>query len=195
MIATDWRRYNIRNCRYPFPFSAELISTDPCLWEYQRPALHSWEWDLGTVNILIPTWYRMNGTSCPRHAYSIVDPIASLIGSGLHDLLYETQCGLRPFRIWKPTGGYDLVQLLDAVTHQPIPFLSNNCPADDTMDRLRARADAVMRCFWHTANMHWTDVNTGYCIVRAAGGGAWQSEEPPLEECPILPAQTGRLLE
>lgn len=181
-IAVDWRRYGITDCQWEYPWPVELIGWHA--WEFQRHCLMGWTWDLGRVEILFPPGYRFDGGSIPVRAGGIVDPIAALIGSGPHDILYETCAGARPYRVWGRDGVCRDECLYDAATGASILFDGNNPP---NPERRRARADAVLRAFWVASGMPEDMADIGYATVRAFGRRAWESLEPPTAAQAITP--------
>lgn len=172
-VAVDWQRYRIHDCRWPYPFPAELIGHH--LWEVQRNALLAWTWDLGTIEIIVPVGYQFDGASIPGWACGIVDPITALIGALPHDILYETQAGWRTFRTWQPDGFSLENAIVDATTGMPLVFDGANPPDGE---RRRARADAVLRAFWIATRMPEDMADCGYAAVRIAGADAWDNVEP-----------------
>jgi hypothetical protein len=171
-IAVDYRRYLIRNCKFPYPFPVELVGYH--LWEVVDPFLMEFDWDLGHVTLSFDQGYRYDGASIPILFGNIVDPIAALIGSTPHDLLYATCAGARPYKIW--TNDTDFIEkpLIDTTTGVPPVFDGVN-PVDS--ERRRARADAILRAFWITSGMPEEMAEKGYAAVRCFGRKAWDDLE------------------
>lgn len=145
------------------------------LWEFVRPCVLSWDWDLGNCALQFDVGYRFDGASIPILFSNAVDPIAALIGSAPHDLLYETCAGARLYKIWTSDTDFIEKPLLDAATGIP-PIFDGNSPIDS--ERRRARADAVLRAFWIASGMPEEMAERGYAAVRCFGRHAWDNLEP-----------------
>ena len=158
-----YKRFRIKRpyCTAPFPL---LLVTPvlPHLWRLPSLVTYSWLWDLGTTRLTIPAGYECDGASIPFCFYDVVDPINALLGAFLHDLLYETQCGRRPF-------GKDSARdwLRDDLTGEAILWLDDG----------RARADALLRAFWLASGMPEKMAQKGYIGVRVGGEKPWDDEE------------------
>lgn len=158
----DWKRYNIQDCEYG-PLRVGKIG--PKLWELHEPCTYTWTWDRGKAGIMHPAGYRWDGASVPKPARNIVDTETAFDGSLIHDLLYETQGGLRLFRIWGIDGTYRESQLIDWYTRQPLSIS-------------RARADALLFAFWLRSGMPVGMAEQGYVAVHLFGQAAWNDVEP-----------------
>lgn len=161
-IFSDWQRYNITACEYG-PLLVRKIGIK--LWELHEPCLYSWTWDRGKCGIMHPSGYRWDGASVPQSVRNIVDPETAFDGSLPHDLLYETQGGLRMFRVWQVDGTYREQPLVDWYTEAPLSIS-------------RARADAILFAFWLLSGMPVGMAEQGYLAVHLFGQAAWNDAEP-----------------
>lgn len=161
-IFSDWKRYNIQGCEYG---QLRVNKIGPKLWELHEPCLYSWTWDLGSCAIMHPASYRWDGASIPQAARNIVDTETAFDGSLPHDLLYETQGGLRPYRVWKRDGTFREQPLTDWRTRVPLSISRN-------------RADAVLFAFWLASGMQVGMAEQGYVAVHLFGQAAWNDMEP-----------------
>lgn len=162
-ILFDWKRYNIQDCAHG-PLRVDKIG--PKLWELHEPCLYSWTWDRGKNGIMHPAGYRWDGASVPRPARNIVDTEAAFDWSLPHDLGYETQGGLRLFRVWKLDGTYSEQPLVDWYTGAPLSIS-------------RARFDALLFAGWLSSGMGVGMAEQGYLAVHLFGQAAWNDVEPP----------------
>jgi Protein of unknown function (DUF1353) len=161
-LFTDWQRYNIQDCQFQ---QTETRKIGPKLWELLQPNLFAWTWDRGRQGIMHPAGYRWDGASIPQRVRDVVDSETAFEGSLPHDLLYETQGGLRLFRVWQMDGTYREQPLVDWFTGAPLSIS-------------RARADALLFAFWLAAGMHVGMAEQGYVAVYLFGQSAWNDAEP-----------------
>jgi hypothetical protein len=161
-LFNDWQRYYIKDCQFQQP---ETRKIGPKLWQLTQPSLYSWTWDRGRCGIMHPAGYRWDGASVPREARSIVDSEIAFEGSLLHDVLYETQGGLRPYRIWGIDGSYREAVITDWYTGAPLSIS-------------RARADALLFAFWLASGMGVGMAEQGYLAVHLFGQADWNDAEP-----------------
>lgn len=161
-IFSDWKRYNIQDCDYG-PLRVDKIG--PKLWELHEPVLYTWTWDQGRVGIMHQAGYRWDGASVPVRVRDVVDTETAFDGSLPHDLLYETQGGLRMFRVWLIDGTYREEPLRDWYTGAPLSIS-------------RARADAILFAFWLRSGMPVGMAEQGYLAVHLFGQAAWNDAEP-----------------
>ncbi len=135
----DWRRYGIYNCEYERPIA--FRATD--CWQLYKPAIYKWVWDRGPFGIMHPAGYRWEA-SVPAIARGIADPERLWEASLPHDIGYETQGGLRPFRVWNDDGTFSQQQLVNWYTSRP---LSENPVSKN-------RWDAVLFAFALVSGVH-----------------------------------------
>ena len=174
-VALDYHRYQIHNCKFSYPLPLQLIGYH--LWEFCNVNVYllEWDWDLGHACLPFYSGYRVDGASIPVRAGSFVDPIAALLGSLPHDLLYETCGGSRNYRLWTSETTFTEHPLLDGLTGEPFVIDGQSLPSDE---RRRARADAVLRAFWIASGMSIEMAEIGYGAVRVFGRKSWISLEP-----------------
>jgi len=161
-IFDDWQRYGIQDCQFQ---QIETRKIGPKLWELLRPNLFAWTWDRGRCGIMHPAGYRWDGASVPPAVRNVVDTEAAFDGSLPHDLLYETQGGLRYFRVWQIDGTYREEPLADWYTGASLSIS-------------RARADALLFAFWLASGMGVGMAEQGYLAVHLFGQAAWNDAEP-----------------
>jgi len=153
-----YKRFNIQNATFTLPFSLSLIRPYwPHLWRLLVPVSYEWDWDLGHQRLTVPLAYECDGASIPFVFYNVVDPITAIIGAFLHDMLYETQCGVRPL------AGNPLL----AAYGDPVLWTDDG----------RGRADALLFNFWLASGMSHAMAMKGYIGVRIGGEKPWEDEE------------------
>lgn len=158
-----YKRFNILAPKFTLPFPLLLVQPYwPHLWRLSGFPSFEWDWDLGHQHLTIPIGYECDGASIPFVFYNVVDPITAIIGAFLHDILYETQCGKRPFGT-----GSDRAWLRDDLTSEAILWLDDG----------RGRADALLRAFWIATGMSHEMATKGYIGVRCGGEKPWEDEE------------------
>lgn len=141
-----------------------LCLVNPCTphkWKTSQRTHYSWRWDLGEGYLVVPAGYECDGASIPFIFYNVVDPISALIGAFLHDLLYQTQYGLRP----------GIIKL-------------ESSPVTGDFHERRERADSLLKAAWIASGMTFEMAEKGFLAVRLCGRPAWNSEEP----LPLIPA-------
>ncbi len=160
----DWRRYGIRKCEYERPIAFRTVDG----WQLYKPAIYKWVWDRGPFAIMHPDGYRWDGASVPGIARGAVDPARLWEASLPHDIGYETQGGLRPYRVWHDDGSFSQRQIVNWYTNMPL--------AANPVSK--SRWDAVLFAFALASGVHPGMAEETYVAVTIGGGPAWASEEP-----------------
>ncbi len=160
----DWKRYEIKNCEYEPP-CAHRVGAD---WELVRPCVYKWEWDLGKYGFCHLQGYRWNGSTVPYLGQALCN-ITTLFECSLpHDLGYETQGGVRPFKIWQSNGTYVESELVNWFTNEPL----------SARPLSRARIDALMFAFALASRVPPGMDEEAYVGVYIGGQQAWNCEVP-----------------